>query len=481
MDECKPGEAALIELAAELEESQRLARVGSWQWDRDTDRVSWSKELYRLAGIAPSLPAPRYREHPNLFTPESWERLGQAVDEALRSGTPYELDLEMIRADGARIWLASRGEVKRDATGRILGLRGTVQDITERRRAVSAREESENRFRLVANTAPVMIWMAGTDKLCDYFNHPWLEFTGRALEEEMGNGWAKGVHQEDLKRCLHTYTEAFDKREPFRMEYRLRRHDGEYRWIFDQGVPRFNADDTFAGYIGSCIDVTERKLAEEALAAMSGRLIEAQEQERTYIARELHDDISQRISLLATELGFLTEDVPATAVKAIRRLEEAYEQAAALGIDVQTLSHRLHSSRLDHVGLELAAASFCKEMADRKNVQIDFRSSGISTNLPESISICVFRVLQEALQNAVKHSGARRFNVDLLGDSSQIHLTVRDPGNGFDPEDANKSHGIGLISMKERLNIVNGKFSIESGIQSGTTVHAFVPISNDSR
>src|SRR4029077_315129 len=121
--------------------------------------------------------------------------------------------------------------------------------------------ESEARFRLVANTAPVMIWMSGPDRLWTYFNQPWLEFTGRSTEAELGNGWAEGIHPEDSEKCLETYTKAFDQRQSFQMEYRLRRHDGEYRWIFDLGVPRWNADGSFAGYIGSCLDDTERKRA----------------------------------------------------------------------------------------------------------------------------------------------------------------------------------------------------------------------------
>src|SRR5256884_3344258 len=147
-----------------------------------------------------------------------------------------------------------------------------------------------------------MIWMSGPDKLCTYFNPPRLEFTGRTLREELGNGWAEGVHPEDLEPCLETYSQAFDRRESFQMEYRLRRHDGEYRWIFDHGVPRFNADGAFAGFIGFCIDVTGRKEAEEALSSVSRKLIEAHEEERTWIARELHDDIDQRIALLAVNL-----------------------------------------------------------------------------------------------------------------------------------------------------------------------------------
>jgi len=134
-----------------------------------------------------------------------------------------------------------------------------------RQRAFDKLRESEERFRLVANAAPALIWMAGTDKLCTYFNKPWLDFTGRSIDSELGNGWTEGVHPEDLQRCLGTYTRAFDRREEFTIEYRLRRRDGDYRWIFDIGVPRFNQDASFVGYIGICVDITERKMAEVKL------------------------------------------------------------------------------------------------------------------------------------------------------------------------------------------------------------------------
>jgi PAS domain S-box-containing protein len=134
-----------------------------------------------------------------------------------------------------------------------------------RKRAEGARRESEGRFRLMADTAPVLVWMSGPDKLCTYFNKHWLDFTGRPLESEMGDGWSKGVHPDDVRRCLTIYTEAFDARQEFRMEYRLRRFDGEYRWLLDAGVPRFGSDGTFEGYIGSCIDITDQKRVEGAL------------------------------------------------------------------------------------------------------------------------------------------------------------------------------------------------------------------------
>jgi len=337
--------------------------------------------------------------------------------------------------------------------------------------------ENETQLRLVTNTAPVMIRMSDADNQCTFFNQSWLDFTGRSLAQEWRNNWNEAVHREDLDLLLKNYGRAFETRESLEVQYRLRRRDGEYRWILDIGVPRFDPDRSFAGFLSSCIDITERKLAEEALSSVSRRLIEAHEEERTWIARELHDDINQRIALLAVNLDMVKCDFPVATPEARSRLAELKEQIVDLGVDVQDLAHRLHSSKLEYLGLASAAAGFCREFSNRQHVEVEFHAEPFRANLPREISLCMFRVLQEALQNAVKHSGSRLYRVSFYHSETGIELTISDEGIGFNPEEAIKGHGLGITSMRERLKLVNGQLAIESSPDRGTTIRARVPLS----
>jgi PAS domain S-box-containing protein len=472
----KHAEEARRQKEAELKRTEQLAKVGAWQWDPETDTVTWSEELYRIAGIDPAGPAPSYNDHRKLYTAASWDRLRCAVEESLRDGKPYKLDLEMVCADGTTRWVIGRGEVKRDDTGRLVELHGTVQDISERKRAEEAIRESEERFRLVSNTAPVLIWMADTEKLCTYFNKTWLDFTGRPLSAELGHGWTEGVHVEDLQRCMQTYFQAFDRREEFKMEYRLRSRDGNYRWVLDIGIPRFSPNKSFAGYIGSCVDLTERKLAEDAISRVSSRLIEAQEEERARIARDLHDDINQRLALLCIEIERLKKEIPDSNGEIISRVDKIREYGEDIVIDLQAMSHELHPPRLEYLGIAAAMRGFCEEFGGKQRLEIDFSSHDLPSPVPPDISVCLFRVLQEALHNAAKHSGAQRFDVHLWGAKNEIQLTVSDRGVGFDSDAAIKGCGLGLISMRERVRLVNGTVSIVSELMQGTEIHVRVPV-----
>jgi PAS domain S-box-containing protein len=476
--ERKRVEAELRQRESELKEAQRVAQVGSWKSDLETDILTWSDEMYRIHGLDPGLPPPSFSDLAQFFTAESWARLRASIEKALETGRVASLDLELVRPDGSKRWISTRGEVERNATGRIVRLRGTAQDITERKLAEQALRETEARFRTIANSAPVMIWMSGPDKLCTYFNQPWLDFTGRPLTAELGNGWAEGVHPDDLAQCMETYNRSFDQREPFKIEYRLRRHDGEYRWIVDTGVPRTNLDGSFAGYIGSCVDDTSRQAGEEALRTVSGKLIEAQEKERKRIARELHDNINQRLALLSIQLQQL-QDAPRGA-RLRKRIEELFTHTTRISSDVQALSHRLHSASLDHLGLVPAIKVFCDELAQHRKVDIAFVHSSVPTSVPPDVALGLFRVLQEALHNAVKHSKVRNFEVQLMGRPGEIELKVRDSGVGFGLEPTMHGPGLGLISMRERVHLLKGALTIASRPMHGTEITVRVPVESSA-
>jgi len=347
----KDAEESLRRKEKELKEAQRLAGVGSWQWDPDTDTVGWSEELYRIAGRDASLPAVSYKEHSQLYTQESWDRLQRAVEGALDTGAPYELVLEMIRADGTHRWVTARGEARRDSTGRIARLRGTVQDITE------------------------------------------------------------------------------------------------------------------------------RKLAEEALSSVNGRLLEAQESERARIARDLHDDIGQRLALLTVVLSEAKGLLPDSSGGELRGCLDALQRhTTEIIADVQALSHDLRPPRLLHLGVVAAMQGFCEELAAQKSTEIDFRYENVPDTVPPEVSLCLFRVLQEALHNAVRHSRVGHFDVRLRGTGNTVDLTVRDDGVGFDVEAATRGLGLGLTSMKERLKLVGGELLVKSQSTRGTTVLARAPL-----
>jgi len=209
---------------------------------------------------------------------------------------------------------------------------------------------------------------------------------------------------------------------------------------------------------------------------MAARLIEAQERERCSIARDLHDDINQRLALLTMELDRLRTSMSNPSAKIISQISELREQIVEITTDIRALAHELHSPKLEHLGLVAAMKGFCKEFGEQQKVEIAFKSEDLPSPLPLNTSLCLFRVLQEALHNAAKHSGTRHFEVQLSGTSAEVRLIVSDSGLGFDPEVVRKGRGLGLISMQERLHLVNGRISITSEPKTGTVVSVCVPV-----
>jgi signal transduction histidine kinase len=288
------------------------------------------------------------------------------------------------------------------------------------------------------------------------------------------------IHAEDRERVAKAVKDAMKNRTPYSAEFRIPQPDGTVRWVSAEGEFIYAVNGEPERMLGISVDITQRKWAEDALSHVNRKLIEAQELERTRIARELHDDFGQRLALLAVQLEQL-ENNPADSVFEVQtRVGELRKQVMEISMDIQALSHELHSSKLEYLGVVAAMKSFCKEFGEQQRMEIGFRSHDVpSSLLPKEVSLSLFRVLQEALRNAAKHSGVHLVEVHLWGTTDEIHLTVSDTGAGFDPKTAKDGRGLGLISMQERMKLVNGDFFIESRPMLGTTIRTRVPLSTD--
>src|SRR5436309_949223 len=271
IEERTKGQGQLRESEERMSLAADAANLGLWIWNIPGDDLRVTEKWRKLFGFADSERV-TFARLLQVVHPGDRERMKQLVQHMFEHGGEYESEYRVIRPDGSTRWISGHGSVELDEHGKPHFARGVSRDVTKRKIAEEELSESEARFGTIADAAPVLIWMSGVDKLCTFFNKPWLEFTGRSLEQEMGNGWAEGVHPDDLQRCHDIYVSAFDAREPFVMQYRLRRHDGEYRWISDSGVPRYDAKKNFVGYIGSCVDVTELLNKEEDLSESEERM-----------------------------------------------------------------------------------------------------------------------------------------------------------------------------------------------------------------
>jgi signal transduction histidine kinase/ABC-type uncharacterized transport system substrate-binding protein len=299
---------------------------------------------------------------------------------------------------------------------------------------------------------------------------------GVPLDSHSGPGdeFGRKVHPEDRERILKEVAVARENRKSFVAEFRVIRTDRIVRWISARGKFYYDRNGDAERMLGMAVDITDRKQVEEDLASLSGRLISAQEEERKRIAREIHDDYSQHLALLAMDLENLDEEIEDPSAN--ERLHEIWNGIGEVGADLHSLSHRLHSSTLDTLGLVAGAKAFCTEFAEQQGIRVDFAAENVPRDVPADRALCLFRIVQEGLRNIKRHSGADRAEVRLECSGEKLHLSVADRGRGFDVNNRSPRPGIGIHSMEERLRLLGGQLSITSQAMGGTKIDAWLPL-----
>ena len=365
-------------------------------------------------------------------------------------------------------------------------------------------KESEERFKHLADSAPVMIWTSGLDKLCNFFNKPWLEFSGRPMEAELGNGWAEKVHPDDFDRCLDIYVTNFDARKKFTMDYRMQRHDGEYRWILDNGIPRYSPMGEFIGFIGSCVDITDRKIIEMERDSLLAHLQESLKARDEFLSIASHE-LNTPITSLKLKLQMLQHYHNNSTKKDLNpdKITQFYTTAnSQVDALASLVTNLLDVSKINSTHLELereyvdvsdlvlkTTLEFSEEL---KNKGITLNTH-IGPNLKASIDAFRFRqVVTNLLSNAIKYGANKPIEVSLSAKGNELHLSVIDKGIGIDISDHARIFnrferavsprnfgglGLGLFISQRIIEAHNGRIEVESQIQEGSHFSAMIPMS----
>jgi PAS domain S-box-containing protein len=496
-ENAKLAEATNARLAA-IVESSNDAIIGK---TLDGLVTSWNKGAERIFGYSPE---EMIGKPGSVLIPTDRPNEESEIIDRLKQGKRIEhYETGRRRKDGKEIDVSLTISPIRDNEGRIIGASKIARDITERKRAQQAMLESETRFRVMANTAPVLIWTSGPDASCTFVNKSWLSFRGRTLDQELGDGWAEGIHPEDRQRCLEIQRSAFDARKEFKMEYRLRRADGEYLWVLDNGLPRYEPDGTFAGYIRSCMDIEEDKRVADEIRQLNVELeqrvfertaqLEASNKELESFSYSVSHDLRAPLRSIDGFSLSLLEDcadkLDARGKDYLRRVRDATQRMGRLIDDLLSLARVTRSEmRREPVELSVLARSIA---ADLKKTQPDRQVTFvIADEVVANGDVDLLRVaLENLLGNAWKFTSKRpgtKIEFGFTKQNGKLIYFVRDDGAGFDMAYAGKlfepfqrlhsakefeGTGIGLATVKRVIRRHGGRVWAESAVGQGATFY----------
>lgn len=498
-------DGALRESEMRMSLAASAANLGLWVWNIQRGDIWMTPEGRTLFGFSESEPLNIERFFTAIHD-EDRPRTEALIRASFAAGGDYEREYRVVPARGEIRWIAGYGRLELDAHGEPAFMRGVVRDITKRKLAEEALRESEARFRTVADVAPVMIWMSDPGKKGIFFNKGWLKFTGRSLDRELGAGWLEGIHAEDLANTVDVCGAAFRKRETFTVEYRLRHKDGEYRWLLDTGTPRFESDGTFLGYIGSCIDITERRQAEldhqlqSTELARVGRLAVMGELAAS-LAHEVNNPLGAMVTnasagqrllshgqLQTEELRELLADIVADGqrarevVQGIRNMVRKSEASFALVDLKDIIRDLLRIVRADAIARKVRLVAEVDPnpgvvMADR--VQLLQVLLNLTMNAFEALSV---------MRAEARHIVIRADRVE----DGRICVSVRDAGPGFpdgladqlfEPFFSTKTEGtgMGLPIARSIIDGHGGTLSARNGADGGAVFTICLPEAREAK
>src|SRR5262245_3619963 len=425
--------------------------------------------------------------------PEPAREAARKHIESLVENPRIEIDEhEVLLPDGGIGWQQWVDHAILDANGKVVEFQAVGRDITERKQAEEERREGEERLRLALEAGRMGVWEWDTRTNAVKWSKEHYTVMGLmpfSVEPDY-HTWADRVHPDDLPVAAEAMSRAIEEKGEYRCEYRIIWSDGSMRWVEGRGKPVYDNGGRCLKMSGLIVDITERKEAEWALREseealrksytriedLAGRLIAAQEDERRHIARELHDDLNQQVAALAIGISRLKRQFPDADAAVQEQIVKLQNKTDLLSERIRQVSHELHSSILQHVGLPAALNSYCAEFSDREGIAVALDIGDGFEALPPEAALCLYRVAQESLRNVARHSGARRAVVTLAGVNGAIELRVADQGVGFDPGQAHECRGLGLVSMEERVKLLHGNFLLTTRPGAGTELRAQIPL-----
>jgi PAS domain S-box-containing protein len=343
-----------------------------------------------------------------------------------------------------------------------------------RNQQVRVQREREALLYAVANDTPAYLWMTSATDENSFINRPLGRYLGTA-QQSLGSGWVDYLHPEDARPAKARFLECLAARRPYVDEFRVRRFDGQYRWIANEASARFSPAGEFLGYAGALIDITDRKRKEQEVQALTARLIGAQEEERKRLARELHDDLNQQIAALSIATGNLKRQIPKDQAELRAQSDRLHQKLVQIAETVRRMSHELHPAILEYSGLAPALRTYCEEFGAMAGIQVSLDIRGSLDGVAAPAALCIYRVTQEALRNVAKHAGVAAAAVELGRADGLLKLSISDAGVGMDPAQPGTAPGLGLVNIKERVRLVNGSVEINSQPGQGTAIVARIP------